>query len=227
MVYQNHSSSISFIHHVIKLSTLCLITGFTSACSCFNRVCDSLCSGCRVVARGALCQLGQPVGEQGESSWEGLTDQLDTPTDTTWITLTKLVVCFLSRFFCPLQEKGSLFGGLLRKTPKTSGEVPPLKHKYYVWTECHTCSGSVALQFPSCTHTFFCWPWFIQPLMNSVWNRFFFYNVCWSEWGLLYSYIRQASSGTLILIWLNCLDQHSDLLIMRLLEKDVFVVVSF
>lgn len=68
MVYQNHRSSIAFIHHVIKLSTLCLITGFTSACSCSNRVCDSLCSGCTVVAQGALCQLGQPVGEQGEPS---------------------------------------------------------------------------------------------------------------------------------------------------------------
>lgn len=58
-------------------------------------------------------------------------------------------------------------------------------------------------------------------------NRFFFFNVCWSECGLLYSYIRQASSSTLILIWLNCPDQHSDLFIITLLEKDVFVVVSF
>lgn len=73
----------------------CLITGFTPACSCSNRVCNSLCSGCTVIAWGALCQLGQPVGEQGESSWKGLTDQLYTPTDTTW----------QLRFFCPLAGK--------------------------------------------------------------------------------------------------------------------------
>lgn len=35
-----------------------------------------------------------------------------------------------------------------------------------------------------------------------------------------------ASSGALILFCLNCLDPHSDLFTMRLLEKDVFLTIS-
>lgn len=155
MVYQNHCSSIAFIHHVTKSSTLCPVTGFTSACSCSKqgvwlslfRV-QSCCTGSSLPARTA-CRRTRWVfmksvdRSSGHTHGHRMTHYYKI---SRLFSLTFLLPPAGQRKFVwwtPQKDSQNIWRGTSSQT-----QVLCLNSVTLVLVQLHS-------KFPSCTHTFF------------------------------------------------------------------------